>query len=133
MGGNTMVTGLYACLLTFLFIGLSFNVIRWRRQLRVSLGDGGNESLGRAVAAQANASEYIPIGLLLLFTAELSAAPVLIIHTAGILFFIGRFLHMQSLLYTNFKKRTVAMLLTFFVIASLAITHLVLFIQGSFF
>ena len=133
MGGNTMVTGLYACLLTFLFIGLSFNVIRWRRQLRVSLGDGGNESLRRAVAAQANASEYIPIGLLLLFTAELSAAPVLIIHTAGILFFIGRFLHMQSLLYTNFKKRIVAMLLTFFVIASLAITHLVLFIQGSFF
>ena len=128
-----MVTGLYACLLTFLFIGLSFNVIRWRRQLRVSLGDGGNESLRRAVAAQANASEYIPIGLLLLFTAELSAAPVLIIHTAGILFFIGRFLHMQSLLYTNFKKRIVAMLLTFFVIASLAITHLVLFIQGSFF
>ena len=58
-----MISVIYASISAFLIIRLSLNVIKKRRANRVSVGDGGNEELKIAVAAQTNAIEYIPIAL----------------------------------------------------------------------
>ena len=66
MQGAMVVTPLYAALLALWFVVLSLHVIRCRREARVSLGDGGNGRLQRAIRAQANFAEYVPLALVLL-------------------------------------------------------------------
>ena len=56
-----LITSVIAAALTLIFIKLSFNVIALRRKNKVSLGSGGHEDLERAIRAQANFSEYVPI------------------------------------------------------------------------
>lgn len=124
-----MITGLYASILSLLFIGLSLNVIRWRRHLKVLLGDGGEATLKQAIAAQANASQYIPIGLLLLLLAELNVARAWLLHLAGVLFVSGRCLHGYALLKGSLKKRVLSMQLTVWVMVALAMINLLLFIN----
>ena len=58
-----LITSVIAAALTLIFIKLSFNVIALRRKNKVSLGSGGHEDLERAIRAQANFSEYVPIGI----------------------------------------------------------------------
>jgi uncharacterized membrane protein YecN with MAPEG domain len=61
---------LYAGLLALWLVVLSLRVIQARRAARVSLGDGGNRALQRAIRGQANFAEYVPIALLLLLILE---------------------------------------------------------------
>ena len=70
-----LITSVIAAALTLIFIKLSFNVIGLRRKNKVSLGSGGHEDLERAIRAQANFSEYVPIGIILLACLELNGAP----------------------------------------------------------
>ena len=65
------VTAITAALLALLFVILSFRVIRLRGSESVSLGDGGNEKLQRAIRGHGNCAEYVPVGILLLLIAEL--------------------------------------------------------------
>ena len=60
------VTALYASLLALVFLGLSFNIIRLRRLLRVGVGDGGEKELSKAIRIHGNFSEYMPLALILL-------------------------------------------------------------------
>ncbi|MGZ9080482.1 MAG: MAPEG family protein, partial [Burkholderiales bacterium] len=65
MGPGTMiVTPLYAALLGLWLLVLSLRVVQQRRAARVSLGDGGNTALQRAIRAQGNFVEYVPLALL---------------------------------------------------------------------
>ena len=84
---------LYTGLLLLLFIGLKMNVGRVRSATKIAIGDGGNENLIRAMRAQANAVEDVPmavIGLLLLAGLQ---APVWLIHTLGAGLVVSRLLH----------------------------------------
>lgn len=91
------ISGLYAGLLTILVIILAFRVIGQRRQHRVGIGDGGHDSLARAIRVHGNAIETIPLSLLLLFALEMNHANPLSLHIFGTLLVVGRVLHAWGL------------------------------------
>ncbi|MGG7567309.1 MAPEG family protein [Rhodovulum sp. DZ06] len=84
---------LYAGLCTLLVMALAIRVVRLRRALGVSLGDGGQDPLNRAVRAHGNAVETIPLTLGLITLAALAGAPAVAIHALGLLLLVGRALH----------------------------------------
>ena len=60
------ITSIIASVLTVIFVRLSFAMIGFRRKNKVGLGSGGHEELERAVRAQGNFAEYVPIGIILI-------------------------------------------------------------------
>lgn len=119
-----MTSAIYASLGALLIVWLSLRVIKLRHRERVSLGDGGNEELRGAIAAQANAVEYIPIGLLLLFALEYNHAPLLLVHALGITLLTGRAVHAYALLGTQLELRVRGMQITLWTIIVLALANL---------
>lgn len=91
------ITPLYAGLLGLLIIVLAGLVVRQRWRHQVGLGDGGQETLGRAIRVHANSIENVPLALLLLLLAELTGTPALVLHVAGITLLIARLLHAWGL------------------------------------
>ena len=118
-----MITSIYAALSSLLIVWLSFNVVKLRQSGRVILGDGGNLDLQVAIRAQGNATEYIPISLILLLLLELGKANVLMLHIGGIALLIGRSLHAYGLTTSNLKLRVSGMVFTFGNIIYLAIVN----------
>lgn len=119
-----MVSPIYAGILALLIVWLSLNVIKLRRTNKVSLGDGGEPDLQVAIRSQGNATEYIPISLILLILLELSGASVLVVHVGGIAIIVGRVLHAKGLLAENLRYRVLEMQVTFFTIIGLASTNI---------
>jgi uncharacterized membrane protein YecN with MAPEG domain len=96
-GAAMVVTPLYAGLLALWLLVMSLRVIDRRRAARVSLGDGGNPDLQRAIRGHANFCEYAPFALLLLAILELSRFSIYALHAIGIVFVIARVLHGYAL------------------------------------
>lgn len=87
-------TMLYAGLLGLVLLVLSLRVVRLRRSLKVGIGSGGHEALDRAMRAQGNFAEYVPLALLMLLLVEsATAASPWIAHGLGITLLLGRLLH----------------------------------------
>jgi uncharacterized membrane protein YecN with MAPEG domain len=105
----------YTALLVCLFVFLSIRVIALRRRLKISLGDEGNPALLRAMRAQANFAEYVPLSLLLLVLAEFQSAPSYLIHFLASLLLVARLLHAYGLSQTpeNHVFRVIGMAGTF--------------------
>jgi uncharacterized membrane protein YecN with MAPEG domain len=91
---------LYAGLLALFFCALSVRVIGYRRG-GISLGDGGNPELNRAIRGHANFAEYAPLALLLLALLELSHISVYVLHALGLTLLAARLLHGYALSYTR--------------------------------
>ncbi len=110
----------YAAVLGILYLALTFAVIRSRYRLRVSLGDGDDERLNRAVRGHGNFAEYVPLSLLLLAFAEIGGTEALVIHLGSLALLTGRLLHAYALGLTlkNLSARRYGMILT---IASIVI------------
>ncbi|NIP17792.1 MAG: glutathione metabolism protein [Xanthomonadales bacterium] len=87
------VTTIYAAFLGLLLVYLSDQVSRHRKRLGVSLGDGAQEALQRAVRAQGNFVEYTPFGLLLLLLLETEVTDLWLLHLLGVMLLLGRVLH----------------------------------------
>ena len=119
-----MVSVIYISLCALLIVKLSWNVVKLRRAKRVSLGDGDDKELRKAIAAQENATEYIPTTLMLLVALEYNAAPIGIVHLFGMVFVIGRLLHAIGV-ESHFKWRVRGMQLTYFAMLGLVIANLV--------
>lgn len=85
--------GLYVGLFTLFFFILKGNVGRVRMAQKVDLGDGGNDRMTRAIRAQGNAVEDVPILLGGLVILALMDAPPLFIHALGATLFVARVLH----------------------------------------
>jgi len=112
---------LYAALLALVLLALSYNVVRLRRRHQIGIGTGGNEELARAVRAQANFCEYVPLALLLLALIEFSArAPGWSLHLLGFALVVGRVLHGFGLARSSgaSKGRVAGTLLTWLVLLS---------------
>ena len=120
-----MTSAIYASVLALLICWLSLNVIKKRREYRVSIGDGGNVELRTVMAAQLNAIEYIPIALLLLFALEYNEANIWIVHLFGVALIAGRAIHAHNLLSENLKGRVLGMQITIFAIIGLAVMNIV--------
>ena len=88
-----VVTPIYAGLLALIYVALSFRVIRRRRAERINLGDGGDAEMQRRIRVHGNFSEYVPLGLILMFLAEWLGQSVWLIHLMGVLLVVGRTAH----------------------------------------
>ncbi|MBU2983263.1 MAPEG family protein [Lentibacter algarum] len=122
------ITPLYAALIGLLFIALSVNVIRTRFKHRVSVGDGGEKALIKAMRAHANCAEYAPFTLLLIAMAELQSGPAWLIHLLGLLILGGRFIHAYGFGRTPqiVPLRQTGMYLTFTAILVSALSNILL-------
>ena len=88
---------LYAGLLGILLVVLALNVVRLRLGKRVGLGVGEGGLLEQPVRVHANFIENAPMFLVLLLVAELSGAPLALLHVAGSVFVVARVLHVVGL------------------------------------
>ncbi len=86
------VSPIYAGLLAVLFFWLSLRVSLLRLK-GLHASEEGRETLHRAVRTQGNASEYIPLGVLLLLFLDLQGAPAVLVHVFGIALVAGRIGH----------------------------------------
>lgn len=91
------ITSLYAALGALLLIVLSVRVMLQRRRARVGILDGGDHVLAKRIRAHANATEYLPIGLLLLLLLETSQTQAWLLHGIGLCLIVGRILHAWGL------------------------------------
>lgn len=113
---------LYAGLNLLILLALSFNVVRGRIRHKVTIGDGGNPAMLRAIRAHANAAEYIPAMLVGLgLYALLDPAPLWSVHALGVAITVGRAAHGYGLATNEGRSagRAVGTLLTWAVMAVL--------------
>ena len=94
---SVAVTGPYAGLLGLVFIGLNIRVIRNRTRAKVSLLDGGDEALRRALRVHGNFAEYVPFALLLMALAEIQGASGLYMHLLGTVLIVCRLSHAYAI------------------------------------
>ena len=113
-----MVITLYAGLLGFIYVGLTFFTIKGRFKHRVGLGDGGNEDMARRIRMHGNFAEYVPMALILIFLVELSDFSEALIHGLGMALVLGRVLHAMGVYNVApiNKARQIGMVLTLSVI-----------------
>jgi len=121
-----LITSIIAAVLTIVFIGLSFAVIGLRRKNKVSLGSGGYEDLERAIRAQGNFAEYVPLGIILIACLELNGAPWWLIAIPGATLIIGRLIHAVGMNTPppDFSKRVLGMKFTFYTLITLVVLNL---------
>ncbi len=120
------ITPIYAGALALLFLVLSVNVVRTRRDSKVNIGDGGDQLLQRRIRAHGNFAEYVPLVLLLIVFAEVGGAAKWLVHVLGGALLLARLMHgfaLSSLTMRPFH-RTGGMVLTMIVLASAAATCL---------
>ncbi len=122
------ITGFYAALCALLLIFLSLRVVRLRRSLQVGIGSSGQEPLARAIRAQANLTEYVPLALILLAAAELQGVATIWIHGAGQALVVARLFHAHGLSSSAGRSlgRTVGTALTWTVMIVLALANITL-------
>ena len=120
-----LMTSIIAAILTIIFVKLSFAVIGLRRKNKVGLGSGGYDDLERAIRAQGNFAEYVPIGLILIACLELNGAPWWLVILPGITLIIGRLIHAKGINEPppNFSSRVLGMKFTFGTLITLAILN----------
>ena len=120
------VTPLYAGLIALLFVALSLKVIMARRSARVSVGDGDDKTVIKAMRTQANCAEYAPIGILLLALAELQGAPGWTLHLLGSMLLLGRLMHAYGFGRTPqiVPVRQLGMVLTFVMLIITAVANI---------
>ena len=121
-----LITSLIASVLTIIFIKLSYAVIGLRRKNKVAIGSGGHADLERAIRAQANFAEYVPLGLLLLACLELNGAPWFLVAVPGITLIAGRLIHAKGVNVPppDFRERVLGMKFTFTTLVSLVALNL---------
>jgi hypothetical protein len=76
-----------------LHVWLATRVSQVRRQVKIGVGDGGNEALARRMRAHANYIENMPLMLILLFLLELATGGSLWLWGAALVFILARISH----------------------------------------
>ena len=87
------VTLVTAAAAVFLNMWLGMRVAAFRKQFKVSVGDGGHDPLLRRMRAQVNFIEHAPFFLILLGGLELSGANRLALAIIAAIFIAGRIAH----------------------------------------
>ena len=129
---------IYVALSCLILSKLSMNVIKLRRQGKISFGDDGDRVLMRRIRAQCNFIEYTPIFLLSLIAIEWLAIEnipyyFLYINIVGSLFIIGRILHALSLYEKKIMHRKTGMIITFVTLRFNGLILLILIFYKIFF
>lgn len=120
------VTAIWAALLGLLVVGLAGNISYLRLTRKVSLGDHGDRYLNRAIRAHANAVEFVPLALVLLFSYSLLGGSIVMIHVTAAALLLGRILHAWGMLAkATTVRRQVGALLSSLVLLALVILNLI--------
>ena len=123
-----IITPISSAIFAIFFVFLSINVIRARRQYKVSIGAGHNKSVERAMRVHANFAEYVPFSLLLIAMLEINNANIFIILILCSVLLAGRVVHAWgvSTENENFAYRVSGMMMTFSVIIAAAALNVIL-------
>jgi uncharacterized membrane protein YecN with MAPEG domain len=92
-GAAIAAVALHGGLLALIGIWLAMIVGGWRRKTGISIGDGGNIDLIRAMRGQANYIEAVPISIALMLAVAIAGGAAWTIHIAGVVLIVGRILH----------------------------------------
>lgn len=84
---------LYAGLLGLIHIWLLAHVGMMRGRQKISIGDGGDKLMIRAMRGQSNFVENVPLTLVYLTLMALLGTPVWVLHILGVILVFGRILH----------------------------------------
>jgi uncharacterized membrane protein YecN with MAPEG domain len=84
---------LYAGLNGLILLWLAIHVTTVRGREKISIGDGGNPAMIRAMRGMANFVEFVPLILLQMALMAAIGAPVWLIHVFGIALTLGRLAH----------------------------------------
>jgi uncharacterized protein len=88
-----LIAGFYVGLGALLILVLAMRVVWLRNSHGVGLGSGGHEGLSRAIRAHANATEYLPVALLMLVVLAFEQTRPWLLQAFGIVLIVGRVLH----------------------------------------
>lgn len=87
---TTLCLGAAALVINF---WLTLRIGQLRARLKISVGDGGNELLGRRMRAQLNFIEQVPVTLLVMGAVELAGKGGQWLAPLGAVFMLGRVAH----------------------------------------
>ncbi len=120
------ITAIYASLLGIFIVILAARVVRGRRKEKIGLGDGDSRTLRKLVRCHANAVEYVPTILILLFILEANGGERWLLHVFGSVTLVARFIHAQGLSKTSGVSfgRFYGILFSWLVIIGLAVANL---------
>lgn len=110
-----MATPVYAAVLAIIFVALSFRALLVRRSHGIPIGTKDTDPvLTRAVRAQENFAEYVPLTLLLLYMLESQTNVGLSIHILGFSLVFGRLVHAYGIsqIDEDYRLRVFGMVLT---------------------
>ncbi|MES2526589.1 MAG: MAPEG family protein [Bdellovibrionota bacterium] len=113
-----MITSIYASLLALMYVYLSMRVVKHRKFHKVSIGDGGNALVARAIRVHANFAEYVPLALILIYLVEMHTAARYFVHAMGITLVLARLFHAYGISSeaADFRFRVGGVVLTFVVL-----------------
>ncbi|MEM7446209.1 MAG: MAPEG family protein [Pseudomonadota bacterium] len=97
MFGSLSAVAVYGGILGLLILALSINVTRLRAKHKSLFGDADEDELRRAIRAQANAVEYIPVCILLLLIMSAMGYAAWLINLFGIILIVSRLLHVYGI------------------------------------
>ena len=111
-----MITIIYAGILGLIYVLLSGIVVTGRYQNKTAFGDGGNPDMTKRIRMHGNFAEYVPLGLLLLYLADMCQYAGWLVHLLGIMLLAGRILHAIAIHKCIFRFRVAGMVLTLLMI-----------------
>lgn len=125
------VVPFYAAIFALLYIALTIRVIALRNSKRISLGDGGDPAMERAIRVHANFIEYVPLALILLTAMEMQRRSIYVLHVLCLLLLLGRICHFVALSRENTVNplRGAGVILTMLVLAAAAIILIIDFFR----
>ncbi len=117
------ITPFYAAILGLLFVFLSVRTLKLRRNLKIAIGDAGNQQMLRAMRVHANFAEYAPISIVLIYLFEAQGGYKILIHVLCLCLLAGRFVHAFGVSQTseNYNFRVFGMAMTFTAIITSAL------------
>ncbi|MEE9455172.1 MAG: MAPEG family protein [Paracoccaceae bacterium] len=134
MNQAIIAVALYAGLNGLVLMWLLSHIGKLRETEKISIGDGGNARLIRAMRGQGNFVENVPMILLLMLLLALMGVSIWAIHILGIALFIGRVLHARHFTQDDAPGwlRRIGFMLTFLPLLAAALGTIGYAIKGLF-
>ena len=111
------ITALYAGVLGIILVAISARVSVLRGKFKVMFGDGGQESLMRAIRGQGNFIEYVPLALLLIGMVEWAGMRPWVVHTLAGGLLVSRLIHYWGLTTRKDPGRGIGVTISWVVLA----------------
>lgn len=123
-----MITKFLAASFGIMLFKITLDVVKKRKALGISLGNGENNELTNFTSAHNNFTQYTPILIILFYLNEISGLlSNLVLIPLALIILIGRVLHYKALTSTemNFSLRVKGMKLTLFPIMIMSLSLIV--------